>query len=467
MAAVLERVTIGHVAVMALAAPWAIGGNTEWARLLLSGWGSLALAITMMAACLRPDCSTRRTLGWLVPLILFDVFAAISVFNPSYRLVADGAWSGFVQNSGPLRWPHLPSTARPDLTVQSLWFFNAAYLSAFNLALVVRRRRAMRRLLALLVMNGLALAVFGSIQKLMGAKGLYFGAMSTVQPYFFGPFIYHNHWGAFTLLMLAASLALLFHFSRRRTARDFWHSPALAILVCVAFLATTIPLSRSRSSSVLALFLLGAAGLHGLMASRRRRRRFGEPTAAPLIAFGAGGLLLAGFIYSVARPMIAERLTNTREQWAKIRVEGSATPRAVLYRDTWRLALDRRWFGWGLASYPTAFYPRNTQYYSHDGPHRVFVDAHSDWLQSLAEVGLIGSVLVIACVLIPLTAINRRTVWHPIVLYLLLGCGSVILYASLEFPFGSRAVIVAFWTCFFAGIQYARLSAAVVLPGGA
>ena len=66
--------------------------------------------------------------------------------------------------------------------------------------LSVHRRRVIRVVVAVVVGNALALAVFGTAQKLTGATGLYFGSVRSPQDYFFASFVYDNHWGAFVLL---------------------------------------------------------------------------------------------------------------------------------------------------------------------------------------------------------------------------------------------------------------------------
>ena len=46
----------------------------------------------------------------------------------------------------------------------------------------------------------------------------------------------------------------------------------------------------------------------------------------------------------------------------------------------------------------------------------------------------------------------------PLPGYLLAGCGLILLYAAVEFPFGNPAVTIAFWLTFFSALQYVRLS---------
>jgi hypothetical protein len=55
----------------------------------------------------------------------------------------------------------------------------------------------------------------------------------------------------------------------------------------------------------------------------------------------------------------------------------------------------------------------------------------------------------------------------PIPYFLLSGCLLVALYSWVEFPFGNVAVTLAWWLCFFAAVQYARLTDAHSAPDAA
>jgi len=457
----LEMVAVAHVAALVIFGAWALGGNTAWAQLALSMWGSLSLLISFAALRHARGFGSEilRTLRWLWPLGLFNAVIIASSLNASFREVLDGANTLYVEDHGRL---FLPSTARPLLSLQALWFFDATYLSCFNLALVVRSRRTLRALLLGVLANATLLAVFGTVQKLAGADALFFGLIKSPQIHFFSTFIYHNHWGAFTVLMTAVALGLVFNFARRSngSAHDFWNSPAPAILVAIALLALSIPLSTSRSCTVLVGLLLFAALLHALILFVRHRRASHQSLAFPL----AGGLLAiavsGAFAYNLAKPAIETRIAATRDQLAELRARGNLGSRAILYQDTWNMAREKIWFGWGMASYPTAFFHRNTQEHSSkDGLPMYFHDAHSDWLQSISEVGFVGTALLGLCALVPLYHRRRSLGANLLVRYLLAGCGMLVLYAAIEFPFGNRAVVAAFWMTFFCAVQYSRLDA--------
>ena len=460
--ALIEIVTLVHVGAAAIFAAWAFGGNAAWSRTLLAWWGSLSVFIALAAIDSRKE---RRPgalrimlhpLRWLWPLALFNVLVVASALNPSFRELVTTTGAVLVR-SEEIAW--LPSSARPGLTLRALWLFDGTYLTCFNLALVIHQRRALRGLLLVLGASALALSIFGTFQKLAKADGLYFGLVKSPNPAFFASFIYHNHWGAFIHLMIAACLGLVWHFSRRsgREYRNFWHSPAFVGLVLVFFLVATIPLSSSRSSSLLAIMLLGGTLLHWIARLVGKRRAYHESAILP-IGVACLALAIAGAaIFWLGWPVIEKRLALTQDQVAQMRAQGSIGGRAILYRDTWRMARDRLWFGWGMGSYPTVFFTYNTQDVKLAGFPITYADAHSDWLQSVAEIGLVGTVLLGLHGVVPLLALRRGRFGSPLPGYLFGGCGLILLYAGIEFPFGNPAVVLAWWLCFFTGVRYAWL----------
>ncbi len=453
----IEWAVLLHVGSMVAFGTWAFGGGADWVRTALACWGSISILLLSMFV---RDKANRAELGlrplvWLWPLAALNVLTLIACLSPSFRSVSLGMETMLVRIERPA-W--LPSSARPANAVYELWLFNALYLSAFNLLVLIRQRRALRSLLIFMGANALALAVFGTLQELTHSPGLFFGLVPSPQEFFFASFIYHNHWGSFAVLMTAAALGLVWYFARRREDRDFLHSPALTWIIIVLALAAAVPLSGSRSTSMLMLLLLGGASLHVLARMVRRRRRFQESIFLPLAGAIATGALAAGCVWFVARDSIAVRFEKTREQLITMRAEGTVGSRAILYRDTLHMARDKLWFGWGTGSYPHVFQLYQTiKSNPIDRLPIYYADAHSDWLQSAAEHGLVGTALLGLCALVPLAGLRTRHFSSPVAAYLLVGCGLVLLYAWVEFPFGNAAVVLSWWLCFFSAVRYARL----------
>lgn len=452
----LEWIVFGHVAVFVITITWGFGGAADWLLPYFTWWGGLGVVPTFAALQDRTIRSEawRHLRWWFAPIVVFNVLVLVGCLNPNLRTVHFGSENMLV-NSGAKPW--WPSSARPQLALEALALFDGIWLSCFNLILVVRRRRTLRSLLLLVVANCLVLAVFGSVQKLTHAKGLFFDSVPSPQIAFFSSFVYHNHWGAFTILMMSACLGLTWHYARRSEPRNFMHSPALAGLVAMFFLAVSIPLSTSRSCTLLAGVLLAAGFIHWFLRLVQKRRRYRESIVLPLAAATAVVLVALIGVWQFAHESILARTPQTQAQIREIISSGSIGSRSILYHDTWRMALDKRWFGWGMASYPYVFWLYNTQT-AVDRLPVLYADAHSDWLQALAEYGFVGSTALALSVLGPLISVRRRYLAGILQCYLLGGCALLLLYAWIEFPFGNLAVDLTWWLCFFCALQYARLS---------
>lgn len=453
----IEWVTLVHLALLLLAITWGFGGAADWLRPHLTALGGLGALITVAALGDRTarHAGRLRPFHWLWPLAAFNAFVLIGCLNPSFTTAKFGSET-MLLNSGGHAW--LPSSARPQLGLGALALFDATWISCLNLALVIRRRRTIRWLLIFAGANAFALAVFGTVQHFAQAKGLYFDLVKSPQVFFFASFVYHNHWGAFAVLMLAALLGLVAHYARRRPLRELLHSPVLTGGVAAFFIAASVPLSTSRSCSVLVLLLAGGAILHWLARQAESRRRNRKSMVAPLAAALVALVIGVTGIWFVARDSIIVRAAKTQQQISEMRQQGSIGDRATLYRDTWHMARDKPWFGWGMGSFPHVFIFYNTKVSRADRLPVFFADAHSDWLQALAEHGLVGSALLALCAIFPLWRLGLPDPTSPLPGYLLAGCTLILLYAWVEFPFGNPAVVFGWWLCFFCAIHYTRLS---------
>jgi len=456
----VDKLVLFQFGALLLFTSWAFGGQAPWARQIIAWWGTGGMLLFLWACTARraEDGKSHPALRYLWPLWLYDVLVVVSCFNPGFGEALVGGESSLVL-AAPNPW--LPTAAIPRLAARELWQFNGLVLSSFNLLLIMDRRRQVRSVLFLLAGNALVLAVFGTFQKLAGAHGLWYGLVSSPNKHFFSTFIYHNHWGAFTLLNTAVCLALLFHYHRRGGYRDIWHSPVLLGAVATLLLAASVPLSASRSCTVLVGLLLAGALAHFLLRIVRQRRESRKPAFLPVAGIALAALVSVAAIGYLGRDVIAQRAQLTSEQLTHFSNEGTLTSRLVLYRDTWRMASEKPWFGWGLESYAHVFRVFNTQRTAELQWWIVFyAEAHNDWLQSLAETGFIGTGLLALLVLLPVGAVPWRRVGSVLPRYLLAGCSLLLLYAWLEFPFANPAVMLTFCAVYYCAVRYAELEAA-------
>ena len=310
----LEKAVIFHFAALLIFTSWAFGGQIPWARQVIAIWGGLGILLFFASCQAYRKPSQQRfhpAVSWLWPLLVYDLLVGVSGLNPSFIELPGSGEAALVMVRS---IPWLPSSARPLLTWKELWQFNAIVLTCFNLALVLHSRRMVRLVLLIIGGNAVALAIFGTFQKLIGSAGLWFGSVPSPNPKFFSTFVYHNHWGAFTLLNTAVCLGLLKHFIRRTEDRPFWHTPIPLGALAILLLATSVPLSASRSCTVAIAGLLFGALVHFLFRLVRERRERHQSTVFPIAGILLAAALAVAAIGYLSQKVIAQRAQLTSEQ---------------------------------------------------------------------------------------------------------------------------------------------------------
>ncbi len=452
-----EVLVLVHAGLVVLVSAWLLGGMGPHGEWILAALASPALGFLFAEARTRRRAGDVpgfwRLLRWIAPLAALALLVGISVLNPSRR--AAFLYDGLVLRPVPhVAW--LPASANPAGSLRVLACLGGLACSGLTLAFCVHSRRGLRLLALVLALNTLALAVLGTLQRQAGAAGPFFGLVAAPNHTWFSTFLYHNHWGAFAVLCVAAQFGLVFHSLRHPPERGWLQGPGPLLALAALLVIATAPLTGSRSSTLLlsTLALVAAiAALRRLLRSARRPLLGGAVVAAAL-------LLLVGLVVAQSRGIIAFRLDQTVEQVAALRAGTTRYTRADLYADTWRMAADRPVFGWGLESYGSVFLRYSRFRPGSDGLWNTFEDAHSDWLQSLAELGFAGTALLLLFALLPLLETVRPRRLDPFSGWLLAGCALVAAYAWLEFPFACPAVVAAWWVFFFTALRTTQLTPA-------
>jgi O-antigen ligase len=115
--------------------------------------------------------------------------------------------------------------------------------------------------------------------------------------------------------------------------------------------------------------------------------------------------------------------------------------RVSFFSDTYDMAKARPVYGWGHGTYRQVFPRFQGDYLRHpSGRIAVTVDkAHNDWLQTWAEVGLVG---LLALAVPPMIVLLRA--WRSsgsTGRWALVGVGFVAIYALVDFPLRNYAII--------------------------
>jgi O-antigen ligase len=217
----------------------------------------------------------------------------------------------------------------------------------------------------------------------------------------FGTYVNKNHFAGLMIVGAGANLALVAANWKRVTAdvsgagawvrlaratrSDAWRwvLPGLGFLVCVLLVFA----SGSRGAALaVAGALAGVAILAGLA---RRRIQWWPVCLSILLVAGAALVARVGSSDSVLERLMAGGRTMNR-------------PR--LWKDTLRMSADHPVFGTGLGTFPYVM----PKYQSFDSE-REFTHAEGDWIQYLAETGILGAL----CLLIFAGTLARR-LWRGV-----------------------------------------------------
>ncbi|HJR60742.1 MAG TPA: O-antigen ligase family protein [Vicinamibacterales bacterium] len=299
-----------------------------------------------------------------------------------------------------------PISIEPRATMLGLAFL-AAFLVFLAGLLRAFARFGVRGLVPAVVALGVVLALIAVIQKAvlgdhayMGMKiyGFWTPESKLVVP--FGPYVNRNHFAGWMLMGIPLTIGYLCALLERGTAsiRPGWRSRLLwfsspqggrAVLVVFAVIVMTLSLTMSMSRSGMACLAVAAVVVGGRL----------------LLSLRTPGARLAAaalFVLLIAVPALWLGLGATVDRFSSDSV-GSIETRLHAWRDTRAVIRDFPLTGTGLNTFGTAM----VMYQS--GNRDVhFQESHNDYLQLLAEGGVLLSVPILVAGLLFVRAVSRR-----------------------------------------------------------
>ena len=284
------------------------------------------------------------------------------------------------------------------LAIEVLLILLIAFLLSANFLAKVPALTWLRNFL---IFFGLALAVFGLIQR--GAwNGKYYWLIepSAQPPSPFGPFVNHNHFAGFVEMIAPIPVALILRRAVRGELAVFYGFAA-----AMMGLAVVMSLSRGGIISLVAglMFVVAfgfkGSGEWGVGSMEWGMGKRKSPLPIPIAASRAGAIIVmlitigAGVWWIGADPVI-RRVEKSELAPSSMDVgrrgETFFQSRGWIWRDTAAMIRDRWALGVGVGAYQTA-YPI---YSSHDGT-LVVGQAHNDYLQIMADAGILGAVIAL------------------------------------------------------------------------
>ena len=220
-----------------------------------------------------------------------------------------------------------------------------------------------RTLVWFLMTLGFVVSIFGILQYLTSNGRLYWFQQMRESTYFFGPYVNRNHFAGFVELVVPFALVPLVMGMVRRER---------VMIVGLFALIPIVALLLSASRGGIISFILQLVIL-GILLSIRK-------TSAKFLATGGVVVLLSVLAISwLGVGKLVERFATYKS------LDVTIGKRASMRRDAWHIFVDHPVLGVGLGTLQMVFPAYESLY---DG--RVVNHAHDDYVEMLAETGMVG-----------------------------------------------------------------------------
>jgi O-antigen ligase len=392
--------------VLLFSAPLAFGCVEPW------GWATLAVAPILLLLCWGLGCVQERKARirwswcWAVAVVFLSL--GTTQLMTAHTMDRVGTREALIK-----------------LTADLLIYFLTVQL--FDGV----SRRVWHRFGLAVVAYGSSVSLFAILQFFSNPELIYWTVRPRLRGYVFGPYVNRNHYAGLMEMLIPLSGMFVLLESKDRPWR--WIA-GFAMILCIA----SVPLSGSRAGSV--SVLLECVAMVAILGTSRMSRA--NYAAIASIAMFLSYLLLLW----IAPPDVSRRLETIVHS-----SELSYSDRVVMARDGLRMFEDHPWFGVGLGSFATV-YPR----YQNVLPDAFIDHAHNDYVEVLAETGIVGGGLISASLFFFLahlfSAVRRGLIdqrqWIGI--GAAIGCCGLLCHSFADFNFHIPAN--AAWFAFSAGL---------------
>lgn len=350
--------------------------------------------------------------------------------------------------------PWLPSAVSATEAREMLYWFFPAFVVVLAIRHGLHSRRAVRKLLRLMVLNAAAISVFGIVQFMSGTKAIYWRV--PLQDNFFASFGYLNHAGQYFVLMLCVTLALTCYELFDSQARARGRGLKLSLLIAGSLLCLV---GANLSLSVAAILFSWTVVLMGalwLLVSALRRLR---PSAVINLSIALlsltliGGLTLSELAERKISKEVSDKFKSRQTLMLSLETRSWQWSTAV---GVWK---DYPWFGaggWGYRYFAAYHLPRDKwKLMLTDGRG----NAHNDALQFLCEFGLVGFTMLTVTILVCCLPIFKTRIWEDGLSFMCcVGLFCTLVHSQFDLPFRLPAILCA-WLAILAGIgRYLQLS---------
>jgi O-antigen ligase len=399
---ILERAIYISIILLLILTPLPYGAVESWSTALWELW--VFATMILWGALVVKEGRLDLTANPLIWPMLALLIVAVVQFLP----LADGERGTISFNSY--------STIQAAIKLFASILFFLLFASFVNTD--ERRNIAVKVIIVVCVLIALVGIGQSYIGKMLWQRGAY------------GPFVNRNHFAGFLEMGVGLVGGLIIGRSVRREMMAVYVSCALAM--CAG-----IVLSASRGGAlalVAEVIFLAIVAIPTLISSRseERQRRFG------LIFRSAGAMVLGiaaifGSLFLVGSEGLVQNIAQSQSESQNELLASERYSRRDIWSATSNMIKDHPWLGVGLGAYQFAY----TRYDKSSGTQRV-EQAHNDYLQIVADAGLIGGLIVLVFVILLFArgvsaAQVRDRRRRSIIIGALAGCFAIAIHSFVEF----------------------------------
>ncbi len=403
----------------------AFGANNAWALGLVAIFSMLLVIFWLVDAWLKKEVSFSSS-AIQIPLAGLILIGIIQLLPFRGANVSSDLLS-------------VPATASLSIAPYQTRLTIARYIIYFVFfaaALVfVNNRKRLEKLVFVIVTFGALMAFFGILQSLANADAIY-GFRVSPQALPFASFINRNHFAAFMEMTIGVTLALIFG---RATKKD----KQILLIIAAVVMGIAVLLTGSRGGL---LSLLGVVGflLTANVLGKTKNGEISDGTEKKNnfrrnLAFIAGGLALLLVLFGAVL-LLGGDASLIRGVGLQANQTDISTGRSHFWQVGLKTFLDYPILGAGLDSFGTAY----TRYDIWNGNLRV-EQTHNDYLQILADAGILG----FACVAAFIFLLFKRSLQvigtasddfrRHAAIGTLAGCFGVLVHSFFDFPLYTTA----------------------------
>ncbi|MEP7211771.1 MAG: O-antigen ligase family protein [Acidobacteriota bacterium] len=272
-----------------------------------------------------------------------------------------------------------------------------------------------------IVVFGAAMAFFAILQRMSGTDAIY-GLRRSAQAIAFGPFVNQHHFAAFMVMTSGLTLGMLIG---RGVARE-WR---LFLAIAAVLMGIGVIFTGSRGGLLSYGGVIAVTALLSYLKLRDSDR--GESRVGRMAALAGGAAMFVSVI------AVAFFLGAGEALFRGLGPDQSdiTSGRSHFWGVAWQIFTDHPFIGAGFDAFGVAF----TRYDTWAGIYRI-EQAHNDYLQTLADGGVLAFVCIAAFIYLfarkSLTAIARSTdeMRTNVAIGAFAGCVGIMIHSIFDFP---------------------------------